>query len=129
MRFLLDTQIWLWMNAEPARLGEHLIGLLVDPANERLLSAASVWEIGIKHALGKLPLLMPPSEYVPARLASTVTFVLSIEMEHALRASALPHHHRDPFDRMIVAQAQVEGLTVVTVDPAIKAYEVAVLPA
>jgi PIN domain nuclease of toxin-antitoxin system len=128
MRLLVDTHCWLWMLVSPARLGEPLRQLLTDPENELLLSAASAWEIAIKYALGKLPLPVEPGAYVPSRMASSGTAGLPIQHAHALHVATLPPHHRDPFDRLIVAQAQLERLTVVTVDPQFAAYDVAFLP-
>jgi len=94
----------------------------MDAGTERLLSVASIWEIGIKYHLGKLPLPVAPSDYVPARLALTKTMALPIAAGHALRASSLPALHRDPFDRMIVAQSLVEGVPVLSTDRQLDAY-------
>jgi PIN domain nuclease of toxin-antitoxin system len=85
--------------------------------HELFLSAASAWEIAIKQALGELRLPEPPARYVPARAQRLKTTPLSIEQEHALRVALLPSHHRDPFDRILVAQAQLENLTILTADP------------
>jgi PIN domain nuclease of toxin-antitoxin system len=95
-----------------------------ESGTERILSVASIWEIGIKYHLGKLPLPLAPADYVPARLALTKTTPLSISGPHALRASSLPAIHRDPFDRMIVAQALVEGITVLSSDAQLDAYSI-----
>ena len=129
MRLLLDTQVWLWMQAAPKNLGPRALGLVVDPENDLLLSAASSWEIAIKHALGKLHLPVPPDEYVPSRMQTSGTDGLSITHAHALQVASLPAHHRDPFDRLLVAQAQVESLPVLTADPQIGLYDVEVVPA
>ena len=91
-------------------------GPQADPATVRLLSSASVWEIVIKHQLGKLSLPAMPGDFVPSRLATTRTEVLEISARHALRVAELPEHHRDPFDRMLVAQALVEGIPFMTSD-------------
>jgi PIN domain nuclease of toxin-antitoxin system len=122
MKVLIDTQCWLWMNASPERLSHRTRSLLMEPSTERMLSVASVWEIGIKYQLGKLPLPAEPADYVPARLALTKTAPLSISVTHALRAGSLPAIHRDPFDRMIVAQALVEGVSVLSSDGQLDAY-------
>ncbi len=129
MRFLLDTHCWLWMQAEPERFGQRAQAVVEDRGSELFLSAASSWEIAIKYALGRLPLPEPPDEYVPGRLASSGVTALAIEHGHALRVARLPPHHRDPFDRLLVAQAQLEGLTIVTRDSEIAKYQVAILPA
>jgi PIN domain nuclease of toxin-antitoxin system len=122
MKVLVDTQCWLWMNASPERFSHQTRALLLDPSTLRMLSAASIWEIGIKYHLGKLPLPIAPMDYVPARLALTRTTPLSISVTHALRAGALSPLHRDPFDRMIVAQALVEGVPVLSSDRQLDAY-------
>ena len=122
MKVLIDTKCWLWMNASPEKLSRRTLTLLMEPATERMLSVASIWEIGIKYHLGKLPLPVAPADYVPARLALTKTTALPVTAAHALRASSLPTLHRDPFDRMIVAQALVEGVPVLSSDGQIDAY-------
>lgn len=124
MKFLLDTHCWLWWFANDPRLGEPARNLIGDGANAVYLSAASSWEIAIKTSLGKLTLPEPPERYVPSRLAAQGMRGLAIEHVHALKVASLPALHRDPFDRLIVAQAQVEGLPVLTVDENIAAYEV-----
>ena len=127
MRLLLDTQCWLWMQAEPDRFGAETRKRLLDPRNELLLSAASAWEIAIKYALGKLPLPEPPSTYVPSRMRSSGVVGLAVEHAHALHVERLPPHHRDPFDRLLVAQAQLEGLPIVTSDLALAPYSVTII--
>jgi PIN domain nuclease of toxin-antitoxin system len=129
VRVLLDTHVWLWLQSEPERLSEASLEMLIDPANELLLSAASAWEIAVKVLLGKLALPAPPADYVPRRLATSGTTALPVELRHALHVATLPRHHRDPFDRLLVAQAQVEGLPLVTADPQLAAYEVEILAA
>jgi PIN domain nuclease of toxin-antitoxin system len=127
MRILVDTQIWLWMQADPARLSDATRQRLVDVSNEILLSAASAWEIAIKYALGKLPLPLPPLEYVPSRMQISGTAPLPVLHAHALRVAELPAHHRDPFDRLIVAQAQLESLPVLSADRVLAAYDIELL--
>lgn len=129
MRILLDTHCWLWMQVSPERFSEAALEVVRDRGNELYLSAASVWEIAIKHGLGRLPLPEPPSEYVPSRLESSGCLALPVEHRHALATSGLPGHHRDPFDRLLVAQAQVERLRLLTADPQLAAYEVEVVRA
>jgi PIN domain nuclease of toxin-antitoxin system len=124
MKLLLDTQVWLWMQASPSRLAASTKALIVDPANSLMLSAASAWEIAIKYALGRLPLPVAPSDYVMSRMARSGTTGLPVEHRHALHVATLPAHHRDPFDRLLVAQAQLERLTIVTADPKLDAYDV-----
>ncbi len=127
MKIILDTQCWLWMQAEPARFRARSRKLILEPANELCLSVASVWEIAIKTGLGKLKLPAPVDEYVTSRLALQSVRSLPIEQAHALRVALLPPHHRDPFDRILIAQAQVEDLPVLTSDRAFRAYEVEVI--
>lgn len=129
MRILLDTQVWLWLQSAPGRLGGRARELVMDPDNELLLSAASSWEIAIKHALGKLRLPAPPRDYVPSRMQVSGTGALPVTHAHALQTASLPTHHRDPFDRLLVAQAQVESLPILTADEQIGRYEVEVLAA
>ncbi len=124
MRVLYDTQAWLWTHVDPDRLSPAALDLIQDPAIELFLSAASAWEITIKHALGRLPLPDPPLLYVPSRMARSDTRALVVTHEHALRVSALPPHHRDPFDRILVAQCQSEGLRLLTADPQLRAYDI-----
>ncbi|WP_131746667.1 type II toxin-antitoxin system VapC family toxin [Frankia sp. Cppng1_Ct_nod] len=128
-RYLLDTQVWLWLLAEPRRLRDDVCDLLADAANEILLSAASSWEISIKYRLGKLVLPEPPRSYVPDRMRRSGTTPLAIEHDHVLRVAELPDHHRDPFDRLLVAQAQTLDIPLVTADTQLQAYDVTTLRA
>lgn len=127
LRILLDTLTWIWWEANPKRLNARCYEALEDPENLLLLSAASSWEIGIKYALKKLDLPEPPGQYVPKRLTESNINALSVEHAHALRVAELPLQHRDPFDRLLVAQAQVEGVTLATADPSFLLYEVDIL--
>ncbi len=126
MRLLLDTHVWLWMLTAPDRLGAAR-ALVADPANELLLSAASSWEIAIKYGLGRLPLPAPPPVYVPERLRSTGVTPLPIEHSHTLEVAELPPLHRDPFDRLLVAQARLLGVPLLTDDEQIAVYEVSTI--
>lgn len=127
MKLLLDTQCWLWWFAQPDHLNQAAIAAISDETNELWLSVASVWEMGIKVALGKLPLPEPLDSYLPSRMAQLGVRALDIRAAHALQAASLPLHHRDPFDRMLIAQAQIEQMTVVTSDSQLKLYEVPLL--
>lgn len=124
---LLDTQVWLWMLAAPERLADGTRELLALESTVRLVSAASVWEIAVKHRLGKLPLTGTPEAVLPALMKDTRATPLAVEHSHALRVGALPMHHRDPFDRLLIAQAQIEGVPLLTVDRQMSAYDVKVL--
>lgn len=126
---LLDTHVWLWMNGAVERLSEPARELLAEGRQALYLSAASTWEIAIKHAAGKLELPQPPDLYIPSTLAQNDVRPLAIHQAHTWRAAALPLHHRDPFDRMLIAQAQAEGLRLMTVDDKLERYEVDLLRA
>jgi PIN domain nuclease of toxin-antitoxin system len=129
MRVLVDTQCWLWMTAAPERFSAAAREIVERREHELFLSAASAWEIAIKYAIGKLQLPEPPAAYVPARIDMTGVRALGVDLAHALRVSTLPAHHRDPFDRLLIAQAQIEDLTILTSDPMFDAYDVPTLPA
>jgi PIN domain nuclease of toxin-antitoxin system len=115
------------MQAESKRLSSQTRALLEDPENQLLLSAASSWEIAIKYALGKLPLPLRPIEYVLSRMETSGTSPLPIQHSHALHAGSLPRHHEDPFDRLLIAQAQLENVPILTADRQFEAYEVELL--
>ncbi len=129
MRVLLDTQVWLWMLAVPERIGVDAQALIRAPGTNLLLSAASTWEIAIKTGLDKLELPGPVEEVVPQMIEETGVTPVPVLIHHTLGVSALPPHHRDPFDRLLVAQAQSEGVPIMTADRAISMYEVEVVPA
>lgn len=129
MRLLLDTQVWLWMHLQPKRLHPEVRDRFIDPATTLLLSAASSWEIAIKYALGKLALPEPPRNYVPERLRRDRVDGLPVTHAHALHVATLPRHHDDPFDRLLVAQSQLEDVPLVTADLHFTRYDVAVIPA
>jgi PIN domain nuclease of toxin-antitoxin system len=124
VKFLIDTHILLWALTNDRRLTPGTIKVLRDSDNEVLVSAASLWEIGIKYANGRLPLPKAPGEYLPTALARTRFEVLPVLAEHAYAVADLPLHHKDPFDRLIIAQAKVEGVPVVSDDPWFKVYGV-----
>ena len=117
------------MVSEPERLSRQARRRIVDGGNERVLSAVSAWEIAVKYSIGKLQLPEPPTEFVPSRMALTLTTPLAVQLNHALQASRLPLHHRDPFDRLLIAQAQIEKLPILTADSQFKSYDVEVIQA
>jgi PIN domain nuclease of toxin-antitoxin system len=121
VRVLLDTHVFLWLQTEPERLGDRLT-LVEDSRTTLLLSAASSWEMAIKYALGRLPLPERPERYVPTRMQAIGAQALPIEHAHVLAVASLPPLHRDPFDRLLVAQAGVAGATILTADPAVARY-------
>lgn len=124
MRLLLDTNAFLWWVGDDARLGPAARALIADPDNEVYVSSATAWEISIKHAKGKLPYVD-----VPAVVETSEFEPLAIEIEHGVTAGELPPYHRDPFDRVLIAQARHESLVVVTEDAAFGHYDVDTLPA
>jgi PIN domain nuclease of toxin-antitoxin system len=115
------------MVARSDRLSPPTRALLEDPENQLFLSAASAWEIAIKYALGKLPLPIPPTEYVPSRMETSGISPLPVQHSHALLAGSLPRHHGDPFDRILIAQAQLEAVPILTADRQFEAYAVDLL--
>lgn len=129
MRLLVDTHVWLWWLSEPSRLNSEALARLEDPNSVVLISAASVWEIVIKHSLGKLELPTAPEEFVPIAMAADGMAGLAIEHAHVLQVGQLPPLHRDPFDRLLVAQCQVESVPIMTADPLLLAYDIEVLKA
>ncbi|HKS53099.1 MAG TPA: type II toxin-antitoxin system VapC family toxin [Pseudonocardiaceae bacterium] len=104
--------------------GDRALVLIGDSAHELLLSAASSWEMAIKYGLGKLLLPLPPAQYVPDRMRRSGVVTLPVSHTHVLRVADLPVHHRDPFGRMLVAQAQCDSLTLLTADPLLRRYDV-----
>ena len=129
MKLLLDTHIFLWYISADERLAtKHRIAIQ-DSANEVFLSSASVWEAVIKYDLGKLPLPAPPSDYLPRQREAHGIAALPIDENAMVHLASLPSIHRDPFDRMLVAQANQFGFTIVTVDHLVIAYPVQVLSA
>lgn len=126
MRVLIDTNVFLWLHAEPERLG-HQLDLLEDPATQRLVSAVVALEIIIKHGLGRLQLPEPPQQWVPSRIQRGAMQVVPIELAHVLAVAELDHHHRDPFDRLLISTARHLNLPIVTGDPVFARYDVDVL--
>jgi len=124
VRYLLDTEVWLWMQAQPERLGRHTLTLLADERNQLLLSAASSWEIALKFRTGRMQLPNPPDQYVPDRVLASGVDGLAVEHSHALLVSRLDDHHRDPIDRLLVSQAILENLPIISADPSLSAYEI-----
>ncbi len=122
MRLLLDTHVFLWALDAPERLPSEARHSIEDATNEVYVSAVVAWEIAIKFALGKLELPVVPEIFVPYRMMRLGFRSLPIDVRHALAVASLPPLHADPFDRLLVAQARVEALELVTVDPKITAY-------
>lgn len=126
MRLLLDTHTFLWWVTNDARLSTRARNSISKGDNEVYFSAASGWEIIIKAQLGKLQLPMNPRQFVVEQLAENAFRSLPILLEHTLQLHALPLHHRDPFDRILIAQCQSEHIPILTADPQFAKYEVEV---
>ncbi len=124
MRDLLDAHTLLWSQDDIGRLPSSAAAALTDPAHDRLLSIVTVWEIGIKVSLGKLPLSKPFRSWIDTAIADLVLTLLPITVDHVERLAALPFHHRDPFDRLLIAQSQAEGIPLISCDALFDAYGV-----
>ena len=124
MKLLLDTHIFLWFIMGSPTLGARARDLIEDVANEKFLSVASLWEIAIKYSLGKLILSAPFDELIPQQLRLNGFELLNIKVDHVAIVATLPFHHRDPFDRLLIAQAVAEKMPILSVDAAFDAYAV-----
>lgn len=119
--YLLDTHVLLWWWAQPDHLSPRALGLLKDPHNTVVVSAASAWEIATKHRIGKMPSGGRIINQWEERIGTDGFIELAISSEHALRAGTLPGTHRDPFDRMLAAQSILEEIPVISIDEALSA--------
>jgi PIN domain nuclease of toxin-antitoxin system len=128
MKLLLDTHVFLWYITADPKLPATFLAASQDPSNEVYLSVASVWEAVIKYQLGKLPLPAPPAEYLPKQREAHGIVGLAIDEGAMSFLAGLQPLHRDPFDRLLVAQALQHELTIATVDPDVGAYPVPLLP-
>jgi len=127
MKLLLDTHAFIWWDSEPARLSSRALALCQDSENTLLLSVASTWEMQIKIQLGKLRLGLPLAALIENQQRVNRLEILPIGLEHVLALDQLPSVHKDPFDRLLVAQARVEGASLVTNDPVMENYSVDVI--
>ena len=127
MKALLDTHTFLWWNMDEGQLSTTVRELIVDGRNEIYLSAASAWEMAIKYARGSLVLPEPPDDFVTNRLRLHQFQPLPVTVSHALHVYALPDYHRDPFDRLLIAQSQLEDMPLLSADPEIARYEVKII--
>ncbi len=126
MKLLLDTHTFLWWITDDPQLSTKARELIGDGHNILYWSAASSWEVSIKYALGRMPLPEAPEQFLPAEIEKNRLESLPIIDAHAFQAGQLPHHHRDPFDRMLVAQAQVESLALLSNDRQLNHYDVVI---
>lgn len=127
MRLLLDTHTFLWWVTDDARLSSQAHALMTNRDNELYFSAASGWEIAIKAQLGKLKLPDNAPQFVMTQLAINAIEILPVQLNHALHVYTLPMYHRDPFDRMLIAQSQLEELPIITADPQLSSYAVTII--
>lgn len=127
MNALLDTHAFLWWVIDYFQLSKTAKSIIADPTNTIYLSVVSAWEIIIKERTGKLTLPEPPEIYIPSRLISNQLIGLDVQMQHVLQIASLPDHHRDPFDRLLIAQSQIESIPLITADHLISQYEVNVI--
>jgi PIN domain nuclease of toxin-antitoxin system len=127
MRAILDTHAFLWWNMDDPQISLTARQFIADGSNEIFLSAASAWEIAIKCARGRLVLPADPPAYVADRMASQHFQPLPVQVSHALHVYSLPDVHADPFDRLLIAQSQLEDLPILTADPLFAQYEVDVI--
>jgi PIN domain nuclease of toxin-antitoxin system len=127
MRLLLDSHVFVWSGTADPRLSGPARAAIEDPDNERFLSVASSWELMIQAQRGKLRLPGGPVWFLGENVARLVAEILPIQQSHVLQLERIPLHHGDPFDRVLIAQCQVEGLAIVTADPAFALYDVDVI--
>lgn len=127
MKLLLDTHILIWWIDAPQRLPARVLSALEDVTNELYVSVVNLWEIQVKMQLGKLQLSVPLTQLIARQQSANAVHVLTIIPAHIYELDNLPLHHRDSFDRLLIAQANVEGLTLVTVDPLCIVYPVSYL--
>jgi PIN domain nuclease of toxin-antitoxin system len=127
VKLLLDTHTFIWWDSEPDRLSPQALALCQDRRNILLLSVVSVWEMQIKLQLGKLRLALPLKEIIETQQQTNNIEILPVTLAHVLALENLPVHHKDPFDRLLVAQAMVEGAALVSGDPNIARYAVQIV--
>lgn len=127
MRYLLDTHALIWFLEGDSSLSETAKALITDGKNELAVSIASIWEIAIKVSIGKLSLSQPFDNIFPSELKKQHIQVLPLKITHTSQVKNLPLHHRDPFDRLIIAQAMIEGMPVITVDKCFNDYDVGII--
>jgi PIN domain nuclease of toxin-antitoxin system len=127
MKLLLDTHTFIWWANEPEKLSKKVLAACQDNSNTLILSVVSAWEMQIKMQLGKLKVSRPIEELIKAQQQANSLQVLPIELAHVMSLSNLPAHHKDPFDRLLIAQANIEAATLISVDPVFSSYGVQVL--
>jgi PIN domain nuclease of toxin-antitoxin system len=124
MRAILDTHTFLWWITDSDELSQKAREIIADAQNELFVSAASTWEIAIKAQLGRLEFVGDPERVIPEQLSLNAVEGLPVQISHALHVYHLPQHHRDPFDHLLIAQARLEEIPIITKDPVISQYDV-----
>ncbi|MGK7946129.1 MAG: type II toxin-antitoxin system VapC family toxin [Microcystaceae cyanobacterium] len=124
MKLLFDTHTFIWWDSEPEKLSSQVITLLSNRSNIKLLSVVSIWEIQIKHQLGKLSLNLPLRNIIEEQINNHNIVILTIIPDHVLELDKLPFHHKDPFDRLLIAQANIEQATLISRDSIFERYSV-----
>jgi len=124
MKLLLDTHTFIWWDSDPTKLSLSALSACQDPANTLILSVVSVWEIQIKSQLGKLKLDLPLLEIIKSQQQTNKVQILTVELGHVLKLQDLPYHHKDPFDRLLIAQANVEDVQLVSGDAVFSEYPI-----
>jgi PIN domain nuclease of toxin-antitoxin system len=127
MKLLLDTNVFIWLNDSPHRVREQVMTVIANPDNDLFLSLTSIWEMQIKIQLGKLELSDALPDILRTQQVDNNLQILTIDLSHIWALGNLPYHHRDPFDRLLIAQAQIEGMTLVSADRIFDLYEVDLL--
>jgi PIN domain nuclease of toxin-antitoxin system len=127
MNYLLDTHSFLWWDSAPQKLSANSRTICDDPRNRLFLSDVSIWEILIKVALGKMKLRLPLKGIVEEQQQFNGLQILPVKLEHLFALSDLPNHHRDPFDRLLIAQAQIEQFPILSVDTVFSLYPIQVI--
>jgi PIN domain nuclease of toxin-antitoxin system len=127
MKLLLDTHAFIWWDSDPTRLSQRVMTLCQSSSTTLLLSVASVWEMQIKQQLGKLQLRVPLAGLIAAQQQTNGLEVLPVQIDHVLALDNLPLHHKDPFDRLLISQSQVENAILVSTDSIFSQYPVTVL--
>jgi len=124
MKLLLDTHVFIWWDSDPAKLSKKALALCSDPGNTLFLSVASAWEMQIKMQLGKMKLAFPLQDIIREQQKDNGLQIIPVELAHVLALQSLPAHHKDPFDRLLIAQARAESAVLVSKDKTFSKYQI-----
>ncbi len=124
MKFLIDTHVFIWRTSDPQKLSPRVYNLLTDANTQAILSVVSIWEMQIKLSLGKLKSKTPLPELVEDEIKRNQIQLLQLDLSHIYALSDLPNHHRDPFDRLLIAQAKIEKLVIISIDEKFDSYDI-----